>query len=285
MVGFIFTIVLLLFAIFTWAAFVSVKSEGNKFISLLPWWVLGYGVSFALMCPLAFFQSYRTAETIIFCIILIVSFVFACLVIACLIVCLKKKQYRNAVRTLGIGVLLIIYTIIVSTFAGMGEGMFDNFGKRHPIPEGLEYEETIGQDGWHHRSHSQQEWDSLVISRGLLLDGDGGEYRYLVNLPPMSEEGEIYLKMYEATTDFPLSEWNVKHNSTIHVIPSDSAVIYQMPVKQWSAYDNNGTYFKINEGSWGDYYAARAELWFQPDNGNEPRLLMSKIFRIEGFSR
>ena len=41
----------------------------------------------------------------------------------------------------------------------------------------------------------------------------------------------------------------------------------------------------IDEGSWEDYYAARTELWFRPTNGGEERLIYSKIFRIDGYSR
>ena len=94
----------------------------------------------ALLCPVAFFSIWEhNIYFILTCVVLSIALVFALLIMATLIVAIIKKQYRNAGRIVGIGVLLIIYTFIVSLFAGMGEGTFDNFGKRHPIPEGMEY--------------------------------------------------------------------------------------------------------------------------------------------------
>lgn len=283
MIEFILFIVLFLLAAFSWAAYVNINSEGNKFISLLPYWVLGYGISLALFCPVSFFGVYGTAGNVIFNVISAISLAFACLVIACFIVCLIKKQYRNSGRTVGIGLILIVYTLIVIMFAGLGEGSFDNFGKRHPIPQSMKYEKPIEEEFSRWYRYSDSEKDSIIMSRGLILSGDCGMYRYMAFIPPMDEEGDIYLKMYEATTDFPLSEGIVKRYSTIHVSPSKTAKIYKMPDGPFSVTTKD--YFTIREGSWGDFYAARAELWFQPKNGNEPRMLKSKIFRIEGFSR
>ena len=164
----------------------------------------------------------------------------------------------------------------------MGEGTFDNFGKRHPIPEGMEYEETNVAEGWYSRYRTRQEWDSVITERKFLLAGGQGVYRYMVYLPPMDEEGDIYLKMYEATTNLPLSEKVVKNRSSIHILPSDTAVIYQMKETSMSSWSED---IIINEGSWEDYYAARTELWFRPTKGGEERLIYSKIFRIDGYSR
>ncbi|MBQ2067692.1 MAG: hypothetical protein II457_02075, partial [Paludibacteraceae bacterium] len=109
-------------------------------------------------------------------------------------------------------------------------------------------------------------------------------YRALV--PAIPEKGEIFLKLYESTSNFPLSEANVRRNSTLSVEPSDTAVIYQMEEGNFSVtnYDKQ-YYFTIEEGSWGDYYAARVELWYQPISGNEPQLLNTAIYKIEGWSR
>lgn len=284
MLGFIIILILLLIGAVVWSIQVEVNSEGNKFIHLFPYWVIAYGVSMALLCSVAFFSIWEhNINFILTCVVLSIALVFALLIIATLIVAIIKKQYRNAGRIVGIGVLLIIYAFIVSLFAGMGEGAFDNFGKRHPIPEGMEYEETIVENVgkvWHSRYRTQQEWDSIITERKFLLVGEYGVYRYMVYLPPMDEEGDIYLKMYEATTNLPLSEKVVKNRSNIHILPSDTAVIYQM--KENSSWSEA---IVINEGSWEDYYAARTELWFRPTNGGEERLVYSKIFRIDGYSR
>ena len=283
MLGFISILILILIVAVVWSIRVKENSEGNKFIRLLPYWVIAYGVSVTLICPVAFFRFWEhNIELILMCFLLGFALVFALLIIATLIVTIIKKQYRNAGRIVGIGVLLIIYTFIVSLFAGMGEGTFDNFGKRHPIPEGMEYEETNVAEGWYSRYRTRQEWDSVITERKFLLAGGQGVYRYMVYLPPMDEEGDIYLKMYEATTNLPLSEKVVKNRSSIHILPSDTAVIYQMKETSMSSWSED---IIINEGSWEDYYAARTELWFRPTNGGEERLIYSKIFRIDGYSR
>ena len=288
MLGFIIILILLLIGAGVWSIQVEVNSEGNKFIHLFPCWVFAYGVSMAMLCPVAFFRIWEHhIDVILTSTVFGAALIFALLIIATLIVTIMKKQYRNAGRIVGIGVVLIIYTFIVSLFAGMGEGAFDNFGKRHPIPEGMEYEETIVEEkGWYSRNRTQQEWDSIITERTFLLTGEKGVYRYMVYLPPMDEEGDIYLKMYEATTNLPLSEGIVKNRSNIHILPSDTAVIYQMKgigTSSWS--EDMREAIVINEGSWEDYYAARTELWFRPTNGGEERLVYSKIFRIEGYSR
>ena len=287
MLGFIIILILLLIGAGVWSIQVEVNSEGNKFIHLFPCWVFAYGVSMAMLCPVAFFRIWEhNIDVILTSTVFGAALIFALLIIATLIVTIMKKQYRNAGRIVGIGVVLIIYTFIVSLFAGMGEGAFDNFGKRHPIPEGMEYEETIVEKGWYSRNRTQQEWDSIITERKFLLAGEDGVYRYMVYLPPMDEEGDIYLKMYEATTNLPLSEKVVKNRSNIHILPSDTAVIYQMKGISTSSWlEDMREAIVINEGSWEDYYAARTELWFRPTNGGEERLVYSKIFRIEGYSR
>ena len=285
MLGFIFILILLLIGAGVWCIQIKANSDGNKFIHLFPYWVVAYGVSMAMLCPVAFFRIWEhNLDVILGSIVLGAALIFALLIIATLIVAIIKKQYRNAGRIVGIGVLLIIYTFIVSLFAGMGEGTFDNFGKRHPIPEGMEYEETNVAEGWYSRYRTRQEWDSVITERKFLLTGGHGIYRYMAYLPPMDEEGDIYLKMYEATTNLPLSEKVVKNRSNIHILPSDTAIIYQMKENSsWS--EDMREAIVINEGSWEDYYAARTELWFRPTNGGEERLVYSKIFRIEGYSR
>lgn len=279
MLGFIIILILLLIGAVVWSIRVKENSEGNKFIRLLPYWVIAYGVSMALLCPVAFFSIWEyNIDFILTCVVLSI----ALLIIAAFVVAIIKKQYRNAGRIVGIGVLLIIYTFIVSLFAGMGEGAFDNFGRRHPIPQDMEYYEPFVS----RNSNDLSQQDSITISRGILLKGQLGMYSYMASVPAIPETGEIYLKLYETTSNLPLSEVNVKYNSTIPVEPSDTAVIYQMKDDEPIDFAHNDKqYFTIKEGSWGDYYAARVELWYQPVSLEEPQLLKTAIYKIEGWSR
>ena len=69
----------------------------------------------------------------------------------------------------------------------------------------------------------------------------------------------------------------------VEKIPFDPG-IYMMKDEDpdtWSASDR----FRIQEGSWGDYYAARVELWYKPESSDEEKLLHSVIYKVEGWSR
>ena len=44
-------------------------------------------------------------------------------------------------------------------------------------------------------------------------------------------------------------------------------------------------HFTIYEGDWDQPYAARLELWFEPDSGEPERKLLEEVFRVEGWMR
>ena len=183
------------------------------------------------------------------------------------------------------GIIMPIYMCLV-LFAAFGcEGIIDNFGKRHPTPDGLEYYTTIIKPEYRYTA-AQTYLDSLVVERGIVVVdyGQPGQYRYMANVPAIPEKGKIYLKLYEATTNWPLSEHDVKTSTTLLVEPSDTSRIYKMTDKEPNRW-NDTDEFTIHEGSWGDYYAARVELWYQPESGSEEQLLHSVIYQIEGWSR
>ncbi|MBO4986304.1 MAG: hypothetical protein J6J55_04425 [Paludibacteraceae bacterium] len=284
--GFILIFVILAVALHAGITKILSNSNGNKFINLLPVWVIGYCTLLAGVCLIAFCRWWEGPEHIIAGILLLGSLICAILVTATLIVALIKKQYRNAILITLMGLLLIAYAIAATFFGGLGNGALDNFGKRHPIPEGMEYYTTKITPEYGNTS-AQAYLDSLVVERGIVVVdyGQPGQYRYMANVPAIPEKGKIYLKLYEATTNLPLSEY-IKYNTTIEVEASDTAVIYAMKSDgKHSMETKNTQYFTVQEGSWGDYYAARVELWYQPESGDEEQLLHSVIYQIEGWSR
>jgi hypothetical protein len=144
---------------------------------------------------------------------------------------------------------------------------------------------TTGITAEYGNANAQAYLDSMVIERGIVMVdyGQPGQYRYMAYVPAIPEKGHIYLKLYEATTDFPLSEY-IKTHTTLPVEASDTARIYMMKDEDpdtWSASDR----FRIQEGEWGDYYAARVELWYKPESSDEEKLLHSVIYKVEGWSR
>ncbi|NBZ95023.1 MAG: hypothetical protein EBR40_01090 [Proteobacteria bacterium] len=118
-----------------------------------------------------------------------------------------------------------------------------------------------------------------AISRGSpsldLLNGmQPGIYESRIRVNP-GEPGKIYLKAFEVTKGTPLSETSLKERSNEWV--------------GWSADPGelflSNTDFTIYEGDWGKPYAARFEVWFQPDSGAPERKLLEKVYKIEGWQR
>lgn len=268
------------------AFFVGLSVKENKFIRLFPLWVGAYGIVLPSISPLLWFRWWEGPEDFIFGIYIFVLFALVLLILATLVIAIVKKRYFTAIGVVVMGVFIFLYSAWTMIIVGLGEGSGDNFGKRHPIPEGMEYYTTKITPEYGNTS-AQAYLDSLVVERGIVVVdyGQPGQYRYMANVPAIPEKGKIYLKLYEATTNLPLSEY-IKYNTTIEVEASDTAVIYAMKSDgKHSMETKNTQYFTVQEGSWGDYYAARVELWYQPESGGEEQLLHSVIYQIEGWSR
>lgn len=85
--------------------------------------------------------------------------------------------------------------------------------------------------------------------------------------------GTIYLKAFEITKNYPLSEERLEKNSALKIHnPSDS-------IRRFGSQDH----FTIYEGDWGKPYAARFEVWFRPAAGEDEQKLFEKNFVIEGW--
>lgn len=268
------------------AFFVGLSVKDNKFIRLFPLWVGAYGIVLPSISPLLWFRWWEGPEDFIFGIYTFVLFALVLLILATLVIAIVKKRYFTAIGVVVMGVFIFLYSAWTMVIVGLGEGHGDNFGKRHPIPEGMEYYTTKITPEYGNTS-AQAYLDSLVVERGIVVVdyGQPGQYRYMANVPAIPEKGKIYLKLYEATTNLPLSEY-IKYNTTIEVEASDTTIIYAMKSDgKHSMETKNTQYFTVQEGSWGDYYAARVELWYQPESGGEEQLLHSVIYQIEGWSR
>ena len=102
----------------------------------------------------------------------------------------------------------------------------------------------------------------------------GGVYNALIRCNP-GEPGRIYLRAYEITQDERLSEGRLHQRTNEWVGWSDD------PEEQFLS----ETHFTIYEGEWGQYYGARFEVWFEPDNAGAERKLLEGNFKIEGWTR
>ena len=144
------------------------------------------------------------------------------------------------------------------------------FGRNHPIPDGLKYNLPLDE-----YSHSKVPVDSLAPDTYLTIwNGfQGGIYTYdfyYGSLPA----GEIYLKCFEVTENLPLSEERIAESSRVAI---DSTSSFSKLVRRQE--------FTIYEGDWGDYYAARIEVWHRDAATKKEKKLMEKVYRVEGWMR
>lgn len=129
-------------------------------------------------------------------------------------------------------------------------------------------------------------WDTIrqILPADSIRNGDPsfalrnsfqpGLYESILWLNP-GEAGMIYLKGFEVTKGTPLSVDRLKERSSEWI--------------GWSSDTNeqffSNTHFTIYEGDWGKPYAARLEVWFDPDAGGPDRKLIEQVFKIEGWQR
>lgn len=111
---------------------------------------------------------------------------------------------------------------------------------------------------------------SLDLRNGM----QPGIYESRIRINP-GEPGRIFLKAFEVTKGTPLSETRLKERSNEWIGWSED------PCELFLS----NTDFTIYEGDWGKPYAARFEVWFQPDSGVPERKLLEKVYKIEGWQR
>lgn len=160
---------------------------------------------------------------------------------------------------------------VIAAFAGfaflLAASLFstapDTFGKKHPIPEGLEYSIPLGYGDEPDSTSCLQLWNGM----------EGGIYRYDFSYDALPK-GEIFLKCFEVGTGRKLSKDRLESSSTVKI---DSTSQYGQLV--------NGQEFSIYEGDWGDYYAARIEVWHRDSASRKETKLFEKVYRVEGWMR
>ena len=141
----------------------------------------------------------------------------------------------------------------------------DGFGAKHKIPDGLAYElpsdsgEVVASD----------------TSTYLQVSGKYGSYCYSFYYKGLPA-GKIFLKCFEATENIPLSEDRIPERSAVSLGSTEDFPFHQLVDHQC---------FSIYEGDFGDYYAARVEVWFRDSTSGVERKLMERVYRVEGWMR
>lgn len=179
-----------------------------------------------------------------------------------------NKQRWKFFASLGGSLVIVCVLWIPLEIASMNSP--DGFGKEHPIPYGLKYNLPLTED-----SCSIEPVDSLAPNTYLTIwnSFQGGIYTYDFYYEPLSS-GEIYLKCFEVTENLPLSEERIAESSKVLINSTSS---FEKLVSRQE--------FTIYEGDWGDYYAARIEVWYRDSVTKEERKLLEKVYRVEGYMR
>jgi hypothetical protein len=188
-----------------------------------------------------------------------------------LIYCLCKKAWWQSVGSaIGCIVCFIAFYIISFIYLIISSSQPDPFGKEHPIPQGMEYEIPLKKnapvdviiDGFS-EDECLQVWN----------DFQGGLYQYSFYYPELPD-GEVFLRCFEVTENIELSTSRLRKASTVNVIGHTE---FGMIADKQN--------FTIYEGDWGDYYAARIEVWHKNARTGEETKLLEKIYRVEGWMR
>lgn len=138
----------------------------------------------------------------------------------------------------------------------------DYYGANKEIPKDIEIYEPMESEP---TENDFGEFDLILTSSYA----QPGIYSYFTNYKP-TEKGSFYTKAFEITSNDHLSADRMKNKSEIIVENLEAKLRYGE--------------FTIYEGSWGDKYGARIELWFKPLNGNEYKITQ-RNYIVEGWMR
>ena len=167
-----------------------------------------------------------------------------------------KKWYYLIPQVLISGLLFVF----VSTIFTLSPPEY--YGANKVIPENLEIYEPIETEP----TENELENFDLILASSF----QPGIYNYYTDFQP-TEIGSFYIKAFEVTSNDHLSAERMKKRSKVKVENLEPKLYLGE--------------FSIYEGSWGDKYGARIELWFEPINGNKDYKITERNYVVEGWMR
>ncbi|MFD2725570.1 hypothetical protein [Hyunsoonleella rubra] len=189
----------------------------------------------------------------LFIIILLVNVIGT--IVASIIQIFKRRWYFAIVQIV-FTYFIFKYFLLVFTYSPP-----DFYGVHKKIPKGIEIHKPLN----HEPSTEDFENSSLLIESC----SQPGIYCYYTNFTPR-QLGYFYIKAFEITSNDRLSERRIKEKSKIKLIDLDEKI-------------HSGE-FTIYEGSWGDKYGSRIELWYKPYNNAEFKVT-ERNYIVEGWMR
>ena len=167
-----------------------------------------------------------------------------------------KKWYYLIPQILISGFLSVFVSIIFTLSPP------DYYGANKEIPENIEIYEPIETEP----TEKELENFDLILASSF----QPGIYNYFTDYKT-TENGSFYIKAFELTSKDHLSAERMKNRSKVKV--------ENLEQKLYSGE------FTIYEGSWGDKYGAKIELWFEPSNGKEDYKITERNYVVEGWMR
>lgn len=241
------------------------------------WWIflIFWIISIVfLILDIAFFSKkltfFNLSLTVFSIILLITSTIYQFI---------KSRWVKGIFSALPIGLTFIIFILagiffkLWILFVNVVDG--DQWANNLTIPKNIELHLPLGEKLSSSRPDSVSNIIRTPPDFEIYNFFQPGLYLYDVWLGK-TVQGSVYLKAFEITQEYALSEKSLKEASIIQVFNSTDTVI------RFESY----TDFVIYEGDWGYPYAARFELWFKPSDKSKPEIkLKEKIYKIEGWQR
>lgn len=212
----------------------------------------------------------------------------------------KKQEKGKASGCVAAGIIWLAIFLSFSFFYSLwSQSQPTGWAASHPIPEGLEYNiplqeirvvdgdtvvpvlgiELRGTDTMYYRKGWQKHTPPTIDKENeqtwlqIWNSFQGGIYKYSFYYPELLS-GTIYLRCFEVSKNEELSAKRLKEATSVD---------FHRHNKFGKIVDMQE--FTIYEGDWGDYYAVRVEVWYHDSGKKEDRILMSKIYRMEGWMR
>jgi energy-coupling factor transporter transmembrane protein EcfT len=195
-------------------------------------------------------------------------FIFLLITFILGIIRIVKKDYLKGILQILSTVILAVLTYGYFSFALMFYP-YDFFAEGLKIPDNIKFEKPLKLNDTKDKINTNQQ-DFILYDYF-----QSGIYKYDLFLNKI-EKGKVYLKIFEITKNQKLSERSIKEESQIEVENKTDEL------KRFELKDE----FTIFEGDWGQFYGARIEVWFKPDDINKPeRKLMIKNYIVQGWMR
>ena len=173
------------------------------------------------------------------------------------IVQIVNRKWYFIFPQLGLTVFLFYYVSMIFMYSPP-----DYYGANKKIPKNIEIYEPIETEP----TKNELDKFDLVLSSSF----QPGIYIYYTDYKT-TEIGSFYIKAFELTSNDHLSAERMKIESKVKVENLEPKLYLGE--------------FLIYEGSWGDKYGARIELWFESSNGNKDFKITERNYVVEGWMR